>query len=69
MGEPDLFADNVDVGKGEARLVDPVVNVGPGFSAPKLSSDGELEVGIVLAGAEVGSFSVDASNSMPRRCF
>ena len=65
VGEPDLSADNVDVGKGEASLVDPEVNVGPGFSPPKLSSAGELEVGNVLAGAEVGSFSVEAINSMP----
>ena len=65
VGEPDLSADNVDVGKGEASLVDPEVNVGPGFSPPKLSSAGELEVGTVLAGAEVGSFSVEALNSMP----
>ena len=31
VGEPDLSADNVDVGKGEASLVDPEVNVGPGW--------------------------------------
>ena len=69
VGEPDTFsgAHDVDVGKGELRIVDPVVDVGPGFPVPKLSTDGELEVGIVLAGAEVGSFflPVEASNSLP----
>ncbi len=65
VGEPDLSADNVDVGKGEASLVDPEVSVGPGFSPPNLSSSGELEVGNVLAGAEVGSFPVEAVNSLP----
>ena len=65
VGEPDLFAGDVDVGKGELRVVDHVVDVGPGFPVPKLSSDGELEIGTVLAGAEVGSFPVEGSNSMP----
>ena len=60
MGEPDLFAGNVDFGKGEASFVDPDINVGPSFSPSKLSSAGELEVGNVLAGAEVGSLSVEA---------
>ena len=41
--------------------------MGPGFPVPKFSTDGELEVGSVLAGAELGSFSfpVEASNSLP----
>ncbi len=69
VGEPDLFADDVDVGKGELRVVDPLVDVGPGFPVPKLFSGGELEVGTVLAGAEVGSFPVEASNSMPDVAF
>jgi hypothetical protein len=59
VGEPDLPADNVNVGDGEASRVGVEVN-----ALPKLSSGDELEVGNVLAGAEVG-FLVEASNLLP----
>ena len=66
--EPDSFPgsrDVDDVDGGELRIVDPVVDAGLGFPVRKLSTDGEL--GVVLAGADLGSssFPVEVSNSLP----
>jgi hypothetical protein len=62
--EPDNFpgSRDVDVDAGELRIVDPVVDLGPGFPVAILSTGGELKVGTVLAGADL---LVEASNSLP----
>ena len=56
--EPDSFpgSRDVDVVGGELRIVDPVVDAGPGFPVSKLDSDGEL--GVVLAGEDLGAASI-----------
>ena len=56
--EPDSFpgSRDVDMDGGELRIVDPVVDAGPGFPVSKLDSDGEL--GVVLAGEDLGAASI-----------